>query len=134
MATTYVRRPSTLPLGVGILAVLIGIVGALFLIASLILFLVLFIASPYHFATFAVFGLGLLGAVLLLIFGIILLVVATGLWDLHMWALVVSFIVIGIAWVSDILQGGLSAGFLTIGGLILLGLLVYLFLVRKHFS
>ncbi|MCI4318185.1 MAG: hypothetical protein L3J96_06565, partial [Thermoplasmata archaeon] len=78
MTTSYGSGPSSLPLGVGILAVLIGIVGALFLIASIILFLVLLIASPFHFATFAFFGLGLIGAILLLIFGIILVVVATG--------------------------------------------------------
>ena len=128
--SSYSRSTSTLPLGVGVLAVLIGIVGALFLIGSLILFLVVLFASPYHFATFAVFGVGLLGAILLLIFGILLLVVASGLWNLEMWALVLSFIVLGISWLADVISGQI----LSLGSLILLALLVYLFLVRRHFS
>ncbi|MGI0132490.1 MAG: hypothetical protein ACREDK_05290 [Thermoplasmata archaeon] len=129
MSNTYVRVSSLRPLGVAILAVLIGILGALFLVGSIILFLVVFFASAFAPNALWVFGPGLLGAVLLLIFGVVLLVIARGLWDLEMWALVLSFIVLGVAWISDVVQGLI----LSLTALLLLALLVYLFLVRRHF-
>ena len=129
MAGAYVRPRTPLPLGVGLLAVLIGILGALFLVGGLILVLAVAFASGFSAPSQSFFGAGLLGAALLLIFGALLLVVASGLWHLEMWALVLSFLVLGIAWIVDVVQGAV----LSIGALVLLALLGYLFLVRNHF-
>ncbi len=126
---TYVPNARTLPLGVAILAILIGIFGAILLVASVLLFLLLAAHIGFGATPFAYFGVSLLAAVLLLIFAVLLLVVASGLWHLEMWALVLSIIILGILWISDVVSGKL----LTVGSLVLLALLVYLVLVRNHF-
>lgn len=127
--TVYVahRRPER-PLGVAILAVLIGIFAALLLLASLVLFL---FGVPFAGAPGVGFGAGaLVAAGVLLLLAILLFVVATGLWDLRLWALVLSIIVIGFLWLSDALSGRL----LSLAALVELGLLVYLVLVHRHFQ
>lgn len=129
MSTGYAAPRNPLPLGVGILAILIGILGAIFLVGSILLFIVLLLGKGFAPQLLPLFGVGLIAAVVLLVFGIVLLVVASGLWHLEMWALVLSFIVIGIAWVSDVLQGQV----LSLSAIVLLVLLIYLFLVRNHF-
>jgi hypothetical protein len=129
MATSSFRFGSDLPIGVAILAVLIGILGALFLIGAVILFLVLFFASSFSAPALVFFGSTFIGALLLLIFGIVLLVVATGLWDLELWALVLSIIVVGIAFIGELLQGVSQI----VEILLLLLLLIYLFAVSSHF-
>lgn len=119
--------PRTLPLGVAILAILIGLLGVLLLAASILLLIV----SGYgYFHDLAFFGVSFLGGLLLLIFGIVLLVVAVGLWRLELWALVLSIIVVLIS-----LLGRLVAGpILSLGTLILVLLLVYLVAVHRHFT
>lgn len=115
------------PLGVAILAVLIGLFGALFLVGSIALFA--FGSYLYGTSGFGLSGNLLLDAVVLLIIAIVLFVVAAGLWSLEMWALVLSIIVIGFLWVSDIVTGRLF----TLASLVEVLLLVYLLLVRRHF-
>ncbi|HXQ94629.1 MAG TPA: hypothetical protein VN864_05620 [Thermoplasmata archaeon] len=117
----------SLPLGVAILAVLIGIFGFLFLVAGILILAVSVVG--YTIPGFAVFGAGLLGGALLTIFAIVLLAVAFGLWNQELWALVLSIIVIGLFLVSDIVQGA----FFTLSGIILVLLLVYLIAVHRHF-
>jgi hypothetical protein len=115
------------PLGVAILAVLIGLVGVLTLIvavAALVLFSGLALLTQFSF-----FGAGVVGGVLLLVFSIVLLVVAVGLWRLEMWALVLSAIVLFLVLVSDALRGNL----LSFSTIVVLLLLLYLVLVRRHF-
>ena len=116
----------TLPLGVGILAVLLGLVGVLLLVASLLLFA---LSGLAFFHPFAFFGVTLLGAILLLIFGIVLLVVAVGLWRLEMWALVLALVVLLILLVERLVAGPI----LSFGTVVLALLLVYLVAVRRHF-
>ncbi|HZY93083.1 MAG TPA: hypothetical protein VFG07_09985 [Thermoplasmata archaeon] len=115
------------PLGVAVLAVLIGLFGALILVASIVLFV--FGTHLYGVSGFGLSGNVLIDAIVLLILAILLFVVATGLWDLEMWALVLSVIVVGFLWLSTIIGGGL----LTLQSLIEVLLLVYLVLVRHHF-
>lgn len=115
------------PLGVAILAILIGLFGALLLLGSIVLFLV---GTPLIGTSgFGLSGSVFIDAVVLLIVAILLFVVATGLWDLQMWALVLSIIVVGFLWLSDIVSGHL----LSVSSLIEVLLLVYLILVRHHF-
>ncbi len=117
---------STLPLGVAILSVLIGLFGAILLVAGILIVLAIGLGSA---SAFAAFGISFLGGVLLLIFGIIVLAVARGLWDQELWALVVSLIVFGLMLLSDIVR--LDFG---LGALILLVLVVYLAAVHNHFT
>jgi len=116
------------PLGVAILAVLIGIFGAFLLIGSILLFL--FGTALYGEGQFLHYGAPLVAGLILFIVAIILLAVATGLWDLRLWALVVSIIVVGFLWLGDLVAGQI----VTLGSLVLILLLVYLVLVRHHFS
>jgi hypothetical protein len=125
--TNYVEPARTLPLGVAILAVLIGIVGALFLIASILLLL---FSGVVYFHAAALFGYSLLGAILLLIVGIILLVVASGLWHLELWALVLSIIVLLVLLANNVVQGAI----ISLSTLVLALLLVYLVAVHRHFT
>jgi len=126
MAGSYPSR--TLPLGVAILAILIGIVAVLLLIVA-VAAIVVFTGLAF-FTQFHVFGGGIVAGVLLLIFSIILLAVAFGLWRLEIWALALSIIVILILLLSNVLHGAL----VSLSSLILVLLLVYLFVVRHHFD
>jgi hypothetical protein len=120
----------SLPLGVAILAVLIGVVGFVFLIAGLIVLAVALVVG-LSVPTFglAAFGTGLLGGLILTIFAIVLLAVAFGLWDTELWALVLSIIVVVLLLVGYALRGDL----ISLGGLILVILLIYLIAVNQHF-
>lgn len=123
--TSY--SPQRLPLGVAILAVLIGLVGVLYLLLGVLVLLTVasFGSLLPHF-----FGTGLVGGLIVLFIGIVLLVVARGLWDLELWALVLCILVVGGVWLSDLLVGR----FLSLGAIILLLLLIYLVAVHREFT
>jgi hypothetical protein len=124
----YVSRASPeRPLGVAILAVLIGLFGALLLVSSLLLFV--FGSALAGTGGFGFSGSVFVDALVLLILAIVLFVVATGLWDLRLWALVLSILVVGFLWLSDVFTGRL----LSLTSLVEVVLLVYLVLVRHHF-
>jgi hypothetical protein len=126
MGASYDAPRRSLPVGVAIISILIGLLAVLLLVASLVLFL---FGGYLYFHDVAYFGSSLLGAVLLLIFSIVLFVVALGLWNLELWALVLSIVVVGILWVEDVVAGRL----ISLGGVILVLLLVYLIAVHRHF-
>lgn len=122
----YVRP--TLPLGVALLAILIGLFGLLLLIAGLLVV----IASSFslYLAPTSVLGLtGDLAGGIILFLGVILLLVATGLWHLEMWALALSLLVVGFFLLIDVL-----AGTITLGLVIAAALFVYLLAVHRHFT
>lgn len=129
-APPYVPPRRTLPIGVAILAILIGLFGVILLLGAVLVLLVVAahvtLGAP---APVALFGVSLLAGILLLIFAILLLVVASGLWHLEMWALVLSVVTLLILWIGDVVAGNL----LSFGSLVILVLLVYLVLVRHHF-
>ena len=83
---------------------------------------------------FAVYGAGLLGGVIALIIGIVLLVVASGLWDLEMWALALALLVLLLALALNLYRAftGEGASVLTIAIEIIL--VVYLAAVSPRFS
>jgi hypothetical protein len=116
-----------LPLGVAILAVLIGIFGFFVLVVGL---LVAFLGVGIGLAGGAtVFGAtGLLAGLIIVIIGAIILAVAVGLWDQELWALVLAIIVLAFYGIVEFL----SASWLAL--LIVVVLLVYLVAVSGHFD
>ena len=127
--TTYVQEvPSGhLPIGVAIIAVLLGIFGFVLLIIG-ILGLLGFAVS--FFGGFAYFGAtGLVASVIVLIVSLIILSVAFGLWNQELWALVLAIIVVGALWILDVLADKL----ISLSSLILFVLLVYLIAVHRNF-
>jgi hypothetical protein len=118
-----------LPLGVAILAVLIGLFG-LFVIVLGLLFL-------FTSAGLAVGGLGVssvfgytgtIAGIIVLIVGLIILGVAVGLWNQEMWALVLAILVLIVFGVIDFLSSA------WIDLVIVVLLLVYLGAVSSHFD
>ncbi len=124
MSTSNVGR---LPLGVAIIAVLIGIFGFFVLLAGILLLLLgvgLGLASG---AT--VFGYsGAVAGLIILLVGAIVLAVAFGLWDQELWALVLAIIVLLFYGAVEFL----SHSWLAL--LIIVALLVYLVAVSNHFD
>ena len=119
-----------LPILVGILAILIGIfglflviVGALLLASGLGFFVV-----PAAAAYAPLAGDALLAGLIALVFGAVLLAVATGLWDLETWALYLTGIVVTIYLVLLVLGGSFGWSLVLAAGL-----LIYLVAVRNHF-
>lgn len=121
----YAPGNASLPLGVAILAILIGIFGAFFLIVGVLFFLAIGLLGSG-----LLFGSGVVGAILVLVFGIVLLVVASGLWNQELWALALCLIVLLLLLVGAVLSGTL----ISLEGLILILLVIYLVAVRHHFS
>jgi hypothetical protein len=117
-----------LPLGVAILAILIGIFGFfIFLVGLLALVFGTVLVAGAGATT--VFGVGgALAGFIVLIIGLVILGVAVGLWDQELWALALAIIVLLIFGAVEFL----SASWL--GLLIVVGLLVYLVAVSRHFD
>jgi hypothetical protein len=117
------------PLGVAIIAILIGIFGFFTVIGGILL-----LAGSTVGLAFGVPGfLGLTGFVLgviVLIVGLLLLAVAYGLWDLRMWALALAVIVL----IFELVANALAGAFLSLGFIVSLLLLIYLIAVSRHFS
>lgn len=117
---------SRLPLGVAILAILIGIVGFFYLIGGILLLVLRF----GLLGTGPLFVGGPLGAVLLLILGIVLLAVASGLWGRELWALALTALVLVLILIGNILEGAL----VSLSTVVVVLLLIYLIAVRDHFT
>ena len=115
----------TRPLGVTILAILTILVG----IGLLLLGLLVIAVSTFAAVFVPMFGLPLaaVGAVVLLV-GILLLVSGFGLLKLRMWAWWLTIISFVLGAVSSILSGSYYAAVIEVL------LIVYLIVVRKHFS
>ncbi len=127
-APAYARYP-TRPLGVTVLAILIGVFGFLLLVSGALLLVgahgVALLGLPR-----TLFGLGgPIAGFLALIVGLILLGLALGLWNLRMWAYVLALVFV----IFELISFGLGGGVLTIGFLFLLFLLVYLLVVARFF-
>jgi hypothetical protein len=132
--TTYSYRRNSpageLPILVGILAILIGlfglflvIIGALLLASGLGVFV-----FPAAAAYAPLAGDALVAGLITLIFGAVLLAVASGLWDLETWALYLTGTVV-VLYIVFLVWGGAFGWPLLLSG----GLLIYLVAVRNHF-
>jgi hypothetical protein len=117
------------PLGVAILAVLVGIFGAILIVAG-ILFLI-------NVAVVAVVGIpGSIGgaglfvtSVVLIIVGAIILGLAAGLWNLRMWALVLTLLFV----IFELISFALARDFLSLGFILALVIFVYLLAIHRDF-
>jgi|SRR5580658_2842609 hypothetical protein len=130
----YSVPPRNRPLGVSIIAVLLGLYGLLTFIGGLLVV----VLSNYGLVLGGTYLFGLPGTligVVLVIVGLIELGVAVGLWHLRMWALVLAVLVLLYDVASPLfsLLVGRGVGSSIVGFVIAFLLLVYLIAVRKHF-
>jgi hypothetical protein len=118
-----------LPLGVAILAVLIGLFGFVILLVGLLLLLSIAGLALGGVAVTSIFGVtGTLAGLIILIIGVIILAVATGLWDQELWALVLAIVVLLFYGAAEFTSGNwLGLGIVAL-------LLVYLAAVSGHFD
>jgi hypothetical protein len=121
----------SLPLGVAILAVLIGLFGFFVVVIALAL---LFVSAGYVIAgvgVASVFGYtGTIGGIIVLIIGLVILGTAVGLWNQELWALVLAIIVLLFYGVVEYL----SVPTAWLGLAIVVLLVVYLAAVSSHFD
>jgi hypothetical protein len=127
------RRDSNageLPILVGILAVLIGLLGLIFLVIGILVTASSLgvIAAPAVSAYAPIAGDAPIAGLITVIFGGVLLAVATGLWDLETWALYLTGIVVAALIVLLVLAGNFGWSLALAAGL-----LIYLVAVRSHF-
>ncbi|MCI4330897.1 MAG: hypothetical protein L3K19_03500 [Thermoplasmata archaeon] len=119
----------SLPLGVAILAVLIGIFGLFVLLLGLLL---LFASAGFALGGVglsSVFGAtGTVAGIIVAIIGLVILAVAVGLWNQEMWALVLAILVLLFYGAVDFASAS------WFGLLIVILLLVYLAAVSRHFD
>jgi hypothetical protein len=123
-------RVGELPILVGIMAILIGLFGLFWVVVGAVLILAalgIFVA-PAFVAFSWVGGSVLVAGAITLIFGAVLVAVATGLWDLETWALYLTGIVL-----VGIIALLVLAGSFGIGLVLAVVLLVYLIAVSPHF-
>jgi hypothetical protein len=124
--------PRTRPLGVAILAILIGIYGFLTFILGLLLAVLSSYSGfpglglPTHIAGTSLF----LSGIIVLIIGLIIMGLAVGLWHLRMWALVLTLLFLLI----ELVLYGLAGDFISFGFIVSLILLIYLLAVSRHFA
>jgi|HubBroStandDraft_1064217.scaffolds.fasta_scaffold81731_3 hypothetical protein len=117
-----------LPLGVAILAILIGLFGFFVLVVGALL-LVFGTSVALGSGTVTVFGTGgTIAGLITLIIGAVILGVAVGLWDQELWALALAIIALLFYGVVEFLSQSWLA-------LLVIGvLLVYLLAVSNHFD
>jgi len=122
------------PLGLAIIAFLLGLFGFFTLLGGiLIVVLANYSVSIGGSNLFGVTG-GWLGVVLVVL-GLVEMAVASGLWHLRMWALVVAVLVLLFTVLGPLISISLGrAGIGSVIGIIIpLLLLIYLVAVRRHF-
>lgn len=117
------------PLGVAILAVLVGIYGFIVFLGGLI-FVATGTVNSYLGGASSIAGYsGTLAGVIVLIVGLIVLGVAVGLWHLRMWALVLALIFTFV----ELVVYGLAGAYISLGFILALIVFVYLLAVNRHF-
>ncbi len=123
--------PPSRPLGVAILAVLIGIYGFLeFVVGLLIAVGSAAISSLGGSSTFHILGTsGVVGGAIIAIIGLIILGLAVGLWHLRMWALVLTLLFL----IFEMVLNALNGTYISLGFIVALILFIYLLAVHRHF-
>jgi hypothetical protein len=118
-----------LPLGVAILAILIGIFGFVVLLGGILLLLTVAGYSVGALGASTVFGTsGLVAAIIITIIGLVILSVAVGLWNQELWALVLAILVLLVYGAVDLFAGS------WLWLVIIVLLIVYLVAVSRHFD
>jgi hypothetical protein len=119
------------PLGVAILAVLIGLYGFIVFLAGLLLGASSAALGGLRGYAPSVFGTtGVLAGVIVAVIGLIILGLAVGLWHLRMWALVLTLLFLAF----ELVVYGLARDFVSFGFIVALILFVYLLAVNRHFE
>ena len=121
--------PPSRPLGVALLAVLVGLYGFLLFLGGLLVLAGVavshFLGVPSGFAGLGSFALGLV----VFIVGLIILGLAVGLWHLRMWALVLTLLFV----IFELISFGLAGAFVSLGFILAFILFIYLLAVHRHF-
>lgn len=121
------------PIIVSILAILIVLVGLLFLFVGIILLIgtgALFFTQLRDLVPVT-----FVASMLLIVVGGIFLISGVGLWRLRLWAWALALVVVILSLVSEGARFALEGGRPNTFGIILeIVLLIYLLAVRKHFS
>lgn len=126
-----------LPLGVAVLAVIVAVIGVLSVLGGLVVLVALLLHAGTGLVGTLIAGTWL-DAALTVVFGLVLLAIALGLWNQELWALVIAILAV-IAFLAGrvgypIYQGAsVSSTLLTIPALFALLLFVYLLAVHRHF-
>ena len=128
---TYQSAPTpTRPLGVAILAVLVGIFGFLLVLGGALILAgiaaITFLGIPSGLAGVG----GLTFGIIVLIVGLIILGLALGLWHLRMWALVLTLLFL----IFELVSFGLAGNIVSFGFFFALILFIYLLAVHRHFQ
>ncbi len=121
-----------LPLGVAILAVLVGLYGFLLFIVGLAVILLSTVLSGAvpSYLTVPAFGLtGLVLGIVILVIGLIILGIGVGLWRLRLWALVLGLLFL----LYELVSYGIAGQFVSLGFILALVIFVYLLAVNRHF-
>jgi hypothetical protein len=123
MSSSGWRR--SLPLGVAVIAVIIALFGVIYVLFGLLAILLHLALGGFvpHF------GGGIVADLVIFIVGIVLLVIARGLWETELWALVLCILVVGALWLGDLIEGA----WLSLGAIVLFLVLLYLVAVHRHF-
>jgi hypothetical protein len=126
--------PPSRPLGVAILAVLVGLFGLILVIAGgLLLFDKIGTAALNTYYLGQPTSLGPLTTIeleaIVFVVGLIILGLAVGLWHLRMWALALTLLFLAFVLIVD----GIAGQFLGLGFLLSLVIFVYLIAVNGHF-
>jgi hypothetical protein len=120
-------RPS-LPIGVGILAILIALAGIVILLAGALFLLNAYFGTIVPAVLLIVRSVDPLGAAILILLGAILLSLATALWRQETWALWTTIVVVFVALAYMFFTASITVIFV-----LFLILFIYLLTVRHHF-
>jgi hypothetical protein len=118
----------SLPLGVAVLSVLVGLYGFVIFLVGILLFV--------HFGVSSYLGLpstfGLAGyelAAVVTIVGLIILGIATALWRLRLWALVLALLFL----IFELVSYAYADHYASVGFILALVIFLYLIAVNRHF-
>jgi len=118
----------SLPLGVAILSVLVGLYGFVVFFVGLLLFAKVAVSSSLGVpSTFALTCYAL--AALVAIFGLIILGIAVALWRLRLWALVLGLLFL----LYELVSYAYAGHYASLGFVFALVIFLYLIAVNRHF-
>ena len=118
----------SLPIGVAILALLVGLYGFFVFVVGLLAFAGITVAT--YLGEPLKFGLtGYALAALVTVIGLIILGIGVALWRLRLWALVLGLLFL----LFEIVSYALAGAYLSLGFLLALVIFLYLIAVNRHF-
>ncbi len=118
----------SLPIGVAILSILIGIYGFFVFLTGLLLLVNIGIPSYFgHPPSFGLAGVEL--AAIVTIIGLVILGIAVALWRLRLWALVLAILFL----LYELISYAYAGHYESIGFVVALLLFLYLLAVNRHF-